>query len=279
MMGWDDEESDSESSNQYSGHPYLESSSTSAYATAVSRPQQLYPQAKTPVLLLLIWVLSSAIEISITVCTSCSHAVDSAVTHIRSVASENVFQSFILLITFFRIGALTFGGGYAMIPLIKTELVQEKEWLEEEEFVEVIGITQSVPGAIAVNMAVYLGNKISNGLGAFCAALGVITPSFMVILTIAASFTAFNDNPHAMNLLRGIRPAVVILVFSSAVNLGKSVITGIWKGVFTAAGVIALVLFGVHPIAVVMVGGIAGVFLFGRQESEGASPETEEASE
>ncbi len=199
---------------------------------------------------------------------TCSDAVSAASEHLSSLAWERLLKLLTMFATFFKVGAFTFGGGYAMIPLIKAELVEQKQWLDEDEFLETIGITQSVPGAVAVNMAVYLGYKVSGSAGALLCAAGVILPSFIIILIIAASFAAFQSSEHVVNLLRGIRPAVVVLIFSSAASLSQKVITRPLIGVFATVGLAALVFGGAHPIAVLVIGGALGAFLFPPERCE-----------
>ena len=96
---------------------------------------------------------------------------------------------------FFKIGAFTFGGGYAMIPLIQREVVNKRKWLEEGEFMDMLAIAQSVPGPISLNTAVFVGNKLKKKRGSLVTSLGIILPSFIVILLIALVFTEFKENP------------------------------------------------------------------------------------
>ena len=114
--------------------------------------------------------------------------------------------------SFLKIGAFTFGGGYAMIPLIEAEMIQKRGWLSREEFINQLTIAQSVPGPIALNTAVFVGYKTRGLKGALAALVGVIIPSFVIILLIATYFTDFKDNPTVAAAFKGMRPAVVALI-------------------------------------------------------------------
>ena len=127
-----------------------------------------------------------------------------------------------LFLVFFRIGAFTFGGGYAMIPLIRNEVVAKKGWLDDNAFMEMLAIAQSVPGPIALNTALFVGNKRLGFRGSLFSAAGIILPSFIVILLIAILFSQFRDNPLVERIFKGIRPAVVALIAAPLLGLGRS---------------------------------------------------------
>lgn len=158
---------------------------------------------------------------------------------------------FHLFLSFFKIGAFTFGGGYAMIPLIQKEVVSKKKWLEEKEFVEMLAIAQSVPGPISLNTAVFVGNKLKGIRGSIFSSLGIILPSFIVILLIALVFTEFKSNPGVERVFKGIRPAVVALIAAPVWNMAKS--AGVnWKMLWIPVGAALIIwLAGVSPVYVV----------------------------
>lgn len=126
-----------------------------------------------------------------------------------------------MFIAFFKIGAFTFGGGYAMIPLIEEEVVNNKKWLEKEEFMDVLVVSQSLPGALAVNCSIFLGYKIGGLIGAIMALLAVILPSFIIIIIIAAFFMQFRNNYYVNAAFKGITAAVPMLVLVGAISLSK----------------------------------------------------------
>lgn len=123
-----------------------------------------------------------------------------------------------LFLEFFKIGLFTFGGGYAMIPLVK-ETVIKYEWLSESAFYDFIGVCESTPGPIAVNMATYIGSIEGGLFGSICATLGVVLPSFIIILLIASIFKKLLKNKHVQNFLNGLKPVILALILSTGALL------------------------------------------------------------
>ncbi|MBM7582863.1 chromate transporter [Caldicoprobacter guelmensis] len=126
-----------------------------------------------------------------------------------------------LFFVFFRIGAFTFGGGLAMIPFIKREIVDSNHWIEEEEIVDIFAMVQSVPGVIAVNSAIFVGYRIAGIWGALASAIGVVLPSFIVISVIALFFSSFKSIPVVANAFEGVSAGVVALIITALVQLIK----------------------------------------------------------
>ena len=131
---------------------------------------------------------------------------------------------FDLFIVFFKIGAFTFGGGWAMISIIEKEIVDKKHWVTKEEFLDLLAVAQSIPGILAVNMAVAVGDKLRGRGGAVIAALGTIIPSFTMILAIAIFLTPdmIKSNETLNNIFRGIRPAVVALIIAPVISHART---------------------------------------------------------
>ena len=129
-----------------------------------------------------------------------------------------------LFSVFFRIGAFTFGGGLAMLPLIEREVVEVQGWVEQEEILDIVALSQSVPGAIAVNSAIFIGLRLRGLAGALAALLGVMTPSVVIILIIAHFFTQFQSNPYVMRAFSGVKAAVIGLV-PRHWRVGRQVVT------------------------------------------------------
>lgn len=123
-----------------------------------------------------------------------------------------------LFLEFLKIGLFTIGGGYAMIPLIK-ESVLNYSWLTEEEFTNLIGICESTPGPIAINMATYVGSTQAGILGSLAATFGVVLPSFVIIVLIAAVFHKFTSNKYFKNFIKGVGPAITALILSTGILL------------------------------------------------------------
>ncbi|TYP58757.1 chromate transporter [Thermosediminibacter litoriperuensis] len=163
---------------------------------------------------------------------------------------------------FFRIGAFTLGGGFAMIPLMKVEIVDRQGWLKEEEFLDIIAVTQCSPGAVAINSSVYIGYRLFGLTGAVVAALGTVLPSFLIILAVAFVYADIRSNPAVQKAFRGIYPALVVLVLAAAFNLQKAAFKNRIDVAVAITGLIALVVFNVHPILVILVSGITGVISY-----------------
>ncbi len=124
-----------------------------------------------------------------------------------------------LFLTFFKIGAFTFGGGYAMIPLIQKEVVDNHKWVTADDILEVIAIAESTPGPIAVNAATFVGYKFGGFWGAFCATLGVVSPSFLIIVLLSSLISRFQDNKVVQYAFFGIRAGVLALIVKALVNM------------------------------------------------------------
>ena len=124
----------------------------------------------------------------------------------------------ILFLEFFKIGLFTFGGGYAMIPLVR-EVVLEYSWISEDKFYDFIGLCEATPGPIALNMATYIGNSQGGVLGGVIASLGVVLPSFIIILIVASILKKFNKNKVVQGILGGIKPVVIGLILSAGIAL------------------------------------------------------------
>ncbi len=126
-----------------------------------------------------------------------------------------------LFLSFLKIGAFTFGGGYAMIPLIEREVIDRRRWLERTEFLDLLTLAQSAPGPISLNTAVFVGYKLCGYRGAISSILGVVLPSFTIILLIALFFREIRHNPWVDAAFRGMRPAVVALIVYPVIKLAK----------------------------------------------------------
>jgi chromate transporter len=126
-----------------------------------------------------------------------------------------------LFLTFLKIGATTFGGGYAMIPIIRNDVVDHQKWLSEEELLEILAIAESTPGPIAVNVATYTGYKIKGFWGSVLATLGVVLPSFIIIFGISILYNYVKDNPYIAAAFMGIKAAVALLILTAGLRMLK----------------------------------------------------------
>lgn len=161
--------------------------------------------------------------------------------------------------TFFKIGMFTFGGGYAMIPLIEEAVVKEKEWITAGEFMELLSVSQGLPGAMAINLANFIGYKIKGMRGLAMACLGTVMPSFLIIISIAMLINYFPIMSILQPVMDGMLPAIAVLIVFSAYNLGKKLPKKVAEWVLFSASLVAMVLFGVSPIWVVVLGVFIGL--------------------
>lgn len=168
-----------------------------------------------------------------------------------------------IFFVFLKIGAFTFGGGYAMLPIIQREVVTRREWVDEKLFFDMLIVAQSLPGTIALNSAIQVGLQLRGVAGGSLAALGVIIPPIGVILALAAFFLpAFEENVYVQAVFYGLRPAVVALIAATVISLGRSILSH-WLSVTMAAVLLAAALLvKIHPIAILIVGGVAGMIIF-----------------
>lgn len=158
-----------------------------------------------------------------------------------------------------------------MIPLVQREIVEHHHLIGEEEIIDLIATAQSAPGVMAVNLAVLVGHRLAGTTGVLAAALGAILPSFLIILALAVFFMPFYSHPVVLAFFRGARPAVVALLAYSAYAMGR---TGIREMKGLAIGVVALallVVFGMHPILIIIGASLAGWLLFREPEEAGRS--------
>lgn len=177
-----------------------------------------------------------------------------------------------LFLTFFKIGAFTFGGGWAMISIIEREVVVNKKWLERTEFLDLLAVAQSLPGILAVNISVVVGDKLRGLKGSIMAAVGTILPSFLIILAIAIFLTPemITTNPTLTAIFKGIRPVVVALILAPVFTTARSSGIG-WSKAWIPA-VVALLIWSKlpvisNPIIFIIAGGLLGWLILGRKGS------------
>ena len=173
-----------------------------------------------------------------------------------------------LFLTFARIGGFTFGGGYAMLPMLQKEVVEEKKWTTEEELLDYYAVGQCTPGIIAVNVATFIGQKTRGITGGIIATLGVVAPSFVIILAIASVINRFSEITIVAHALAGIRVAVAALIVSAIIKLWKKGIKDLLGIIIFAAVVLLSLLLNVSPIIIVVVAMLFGI-VYGRAAGKG----------
>ncbi len=164
-----------------------------------------------------------------------------------------------LFTTFFKVGLFSFGGGFAMIPLIQREVIENRRWIDERDFLDILVLAQSTPGPIAVNTAVFVGYKTAGVAGAIMATLGTVLPSFIVILSLALFFAEVRDNRYVDAAFRAMRPAVVALIVAPLIGLVKGMR---WYLMAVAVAVaVAVWYFGFSPAYLIALALVVGVIV------------------
>ncbi|HBP37533.1 MAG TPA: chromate transporter [Clostridiales bacterium] len=164
-----------------------------------------------------------------------------------------------LFLTFFKIGLFTFGGGYAMIPLIEREVVTHKKWFREEDVIDIIAVAQSLPGPIAVNSATFIGRRRAGRLGAVAGMLGCTLPSVLVILVVAAGLESIKDSVILKNAFRGVLAAVTALILLAGIKMARKSIRDALTAVLAAAVFVGVAFFDLPAIFAIIGGGVIGL--------------------
>ena len=167
--------------------------------------------------------------------------------------------------TFLKIGTFTLGGGYAMLPIIQKEVVDKKNWLTEQEFLDTIAVSNSLPGPLAVTCATFIGYKKAKLAGALSAVFGVVIPSFTIILFIAAFFSNLNGNTAVNNVFSGIRPAVAALIAIALIRLSKPIKKTSANMLVFIMCLVAILFLNINPMILILISGLIG-FFFLRKE-------------
>ena len=156
-----------------------------------------------------------------------------------------------IFLVFAKIGSFTIGGGYAMIPIIREELVK-RGWLTDEELPDIIALAQSAPGILAVNMSIFAGYKMRGFKGSLVATLGSTLPSFLIILIIAMFLTGYQDNPVVVRIFKGIRPVVVSLILVPMINMARKGNKTWWAWAISAATLFMVAFMNFSPIYILL---------------------------
>ena len=175
-----------------------------------------------------------------------------------------------LFFTFLMIGTFTFGGGYAMLPLIQKE-VAAKGWVDSASLVDFVAVSESTPGPFAINMSTYVGAEVGGVFGAVCATLGVVVPSFVIILIVAKCYEKFQQSKVVKGCMSGLKPAVVGLIGGAVISVGVAAFfpAGVTVEAFTAwrfylavgisIGALVLAFKKVHPIVIICICAVLGI--------------------
>lgn len=163
--------------------------------------------------------------------------------------------------TFFKLGCFSLGGGYAMIPLIEREVVEEKNWVDKERIIDIFAVAESMPGAIALNSSGFVGYSIDGIAGAIAALLGNLTPPLVIVLTLSVLFATFGSNPTVQAAFFGIRPAIIGLISYAAYKIGKTAIKDIICVAIMVLAFCGVLFLHIHPIVAIIFGATVGIIL------------------
>ncbi|MFP4661174.1 MAG: chromate transporter [Halanaerobiales bacterium] len=164
-----------------------------------------------------------------------------------------------LFIVFLRIGGFTFGGGYAMLPLIEKDLVEKRKLLTDQEFLDIIAVVQGIPGIIAVNTSLFIGYKLRGIPGALTAVSGITLPSIVIIALIAQTLLNIRQNPIVVSVFSGIRACVVVLIFWAGFKMSKKAIIKKSSILYTIGMIVGMMVFEIHPVILIISAGIIGI--------------------
>ncbi len=167
-----------------------------------------------------------------------------------------------IFLTFFKIGAFSFGGGYAVLAFIEKEIVVNNAWLGPDEFIDLVALSQMTPGPIAINASTYAGFKVAGVPGALAGTLGVTMVSFILIVTVASKLEEMKDTSSIQWIFMGLRPAVIGLIASAAYSIAKSAIVDLRGAAIAVLAFVSISKLNWHPIVVIALSGVVGIILY-----------------
>ncbi|MDO4483867.1 MAG: chromate transporter [Clostridia bacterium] len=169
-----------------------------------------------------------------------------------------------LFITCAKVGVMTFGGGYAMLPILQREVVEKKQWATDDELMDYYAIGQCTPGIIAINTATFIGKKQKGNLGGFVATMGMVFPSLVIITIIAAVISNFASLKWVQDAFAGIRVCVCVLIFNAVTKLWKSSVIDLITAVIFAVVFLGSIFLNISPVIYVLLAAVAGILLAGK---------------
>lgn len=159
---------------------------------------------------------------------------------------------------FFKLGLFTIGGGMAMIPIMQEKICDERKWMTEEEILDCIAVSQSLPGVIAINMATYVGYYKKGLKGALISTAGVLLPSFIIIILVVSLLRTIDENPYVQGALEGIKAAATGLIAFAAYKMGKQTLKGVFQWIMALLAFLLIVVFGLNAVWVILGAIVAG---------------------
>ncbi|MDD2568424.1 MAG: chromate transporter [Clostridia bacterium] len=185
--------------------------------------------------------------------------------NVQAKTNEDKILLWQLFAVFFQIGCFTFGGGIAMLPLIQKAVVEKKNWVSETDFVNMLAITNSVPGAFAINCAIFIGYQKRGLLGGIAAALGVVLPSFIIILAIAYILLQGKKILWLDDFFTGVRPAVIALILGAGLKMGKKMLKLPFDFMMLVIGLVLMIFTPLHPVFIIIFGSLIGLLYLNRK--------------
>lgn len=180
-----------------------------------------------------------------------------------------------LFVVFFKIGPATFGGGYAMIPMIEREVVERRRWMEQQEMNDLLSVAGSAPGGVGVNASAFVGYRMAGIAGAIAATLGITLPTFLIVFGLSLFYSFFQNEPKVQAAFQGIRGAVIGLIAVAAYRMGKNSLFD-WTTIVVAAGsLMILLLTGLNPVFLILAGLVIGWVVIRVKQALGLQTRTE----
>lgn len=164
-----------------------------------------------------------------------------------------------LFFTFLKIGPVSFGGGYAMIPLIEREIVERRQWLKMEEMTDILAVSESIPGAIAINTSTFIGYRLAGIRGAIAAMAGVLLPTFAIVVMLSIFFLKVQDHPKIAAAFVAIRATIVALIAYAAIVIGRTALIDKSTIALMVAAFVAMFFLKVHPVFLIIAGALLGI--------------------
>ena len=166
-----------------------------------------------------------------------------------------------IYLTFFKLGSVSFGGGFAVISLMEREIVEDKKWVDKEKIIDIFAIAQSLPGAVALNASAFVGFSIAGIPGAIAGLLGSLTPSVIVMLILSSLLAQFNNNTYVQKAFNGIRPIIVGLISYAAFKIGETAIKNIYCIIIAVIAFLLAVVLHISVIYIIIGGIVVGILL------------------
>ena len=167
-----------------------------------------------------------------------------------------------------KLGAFTFGGGYAMFPLMEREYVEKRKWFETEEMLDILAVSQSLPGMISINASIMVGYRLLGVVGSIVAVLGLALPSLIALSLVSYFYVQFKSNVYVNAALNGIRVAVIGLLVQAVVKLGKPGVKGLFGWIMATVAFFLALLSGMHPIFIILAGAVVGIIFSSIKDSK-----------